>query len=133
MGNNISSTFFNDILLNYQSVHVLKPAYTIKISPTKWLAISTGLSSNREPTTTTNTLVILDNMTFYNIELLSTKEPIDEYVYREIYCNFKGRPMYTWGNVFKNTKLGLREKHRNPNYEGVRQLRGNQSKPLYGV
>ena len=99
MGNNISTTFFNDLLLNYQSVHALKPAYTIKISPTKWLAISTGLSSNREPITNINTLVILDNMTFYNIELLSTKEPIDEFVYREIYCNFKGRPMYTWGNV----------------------------------
>jgi len=110
MGNNISTTFFNDLLLNYQSVHALKPAYTIKISPTKWLAISTGLSSNREPITNINTLVILDNMTFYNIELLSTKEPIDDYVYREIYCNFKGKPMYHWGeaptSVSKSVLMG---------------------------
>ena len=97
MGNNISSTFFNDLLLNYQSAHTLRPAYTIKISPTKWLSISKGLSSNRE--TNINTLIILDNMTFYNICLLSTREPIDQMTYLEIYCNFKGRPMYHWGNI----------------------------------
>mgnify|MGYP005702882725 CR=1 FL=1 len=102
MVNNLSSTFFNDLVLNYQSVHTLTPAYTIKISPTKWLAISTGLSSNREPVSGINRLVILDNMTFYNIELLSTIEPIDEFTYREIYCNFKGKPMYNWGNVPKD-------------------------------
>lgn len=107
MGNNLSATFFNDLLLNYQSVHTLTPVYTIIISPTKWLAISTGLSSNREPTFRINTLVVLDNMTFYNIELLSTEQPIDDGIYREIYCNFKGKPMYHWGKVPKDVPIAV--------------------------
>ena len=40
-------------------------------------------------------------------------------------------PYMVQGVVFKNLDLGLRAKYRNPNYETIRRLRGNQSSPLY--
>jgi hypothetical protein len=43
----------------------------------------------------------------------------------------KQTPYIVQGIVFKNMELGLRAKYRNPNYEVVRKLRGNQSSPLY--
>ena len=49
---------------------------------------------------------------------------------KDTYASHK-TPYMVQGIVFKNMDLGLREKHRNPNYEAVRQLRGNQPKPLY--
>jgi len=62
----------------------------------------------------------------YNMNCTKT----DIRLLKETYASNK-TPYMIQGIVFKNTELGLREKHRNPNYEEVRQLRGNQSKPLY--
>ena len=47
-------------------------------------------------------MVILDGMTFYSISILSTEEPIDEWVYLEIYQDFKGKPIYNWGSIPKH-------------------------------
>lgn len=62
----------------------------------------------------------------YNVNCTTT----DMRLLKETYASHK-TPYMVQGIVFKNMDLGLREKHRNPNYEAVRQLRGNQSKPLY--
>jgi len=96
MGNNLSINI-SDFLLSYQSVHSPIASYTIKMSPTKWIPIYKGLPSNRD--NSDDELIILDNMTFYNINILSTTDPIDEMVYLEIYQDFKGKPIYHWGNI----------------------------------
>jgi len=49
---------------------------------------------------------------------------------KETYAGDK-TPYMIQGIVFKNMDLGLRAKYRNPNYEIVRKLRGNQAKKLY--
>ena len=85
---NLNSQFINDFVLSYQSTHAPTPAYTIKISQTRWAAVYKGLPSNRS--NIEDEMVILDGMTFYSISILSTEEPIDEWVYLEIYQDFKG-------------------------------------------
>lgn len=62
----------------------------------------------------------------YNVNCTTT----DMRLLKETYASHK-TPYMVQGIVFKNMDLGLREKHRNPNYESVRKMRGNQSKPLY--
>lgn len=97
MGNTFSNTFVSDMLLNYSSMHSPKPSYTIKVSQTKWAAIYRGLPSSRE--FKENEMIILDNMDFYNINILSTRDPIDEMTYLEIYSDFKSHPIYKWGRI----------------------------------
>ena len=97
---NLNSQFLNDFILSYQSTHAPTPAYTIKISQTCWAAVYKGLPSNRS--NIQDEMVILDNMTFYSISILSTQEPIDEWVYLEIYQDFKGKPIHRWGKIPSN-------------------------------
>ena len=94
---NLNSQFINDFALSYQSTHTPIPAYTIKISQTRWAAVYKGLPSNRS--NISDEMIILDGMTFYSISILSTEEPIDEWVYLEIYQDFKGKPIHHWGNI----------------------------------
>ena len=94
---NINSQFFNDFVLSYQSTHAPTPAYTIKLSQTRWAAVYRGLPSNRSAIE--DEMVLLDGMTFYSISILSTEEPIDEWTYLEIYQDFKGKPIYHWGII----------------------------------
>lgn len=97
---NLNSQFINDFVLSYQSTHTPTSAYTIKISQTRWAAVYKGLPSNRNDIH--NEMVLLDGMTFYSISILSTEDPIDEWTYLEIYQDFKGKPIYHWGNIPKN-------------------------------
>jgi hypothetical protein len=106
---NLNSQFINDFVLSYQSTHTPTPAYTIKISQTRWAAVYKGLPSNRS--NIQDEMVILDGMTFYSISILSTEQPIDEWVYLEIYQDFKGKPIHHWGklpdSVSKMVKAGV--------------------------
>tara|TARA_Y100000768_G_C23948225_1_gene668749 strand:+ start:836 stop:1213 length:378 start_codon:yes stop_codon:yes gene_type:complete len=97
---NINSQFLNDFVLSYQSTHSPTPVYTIKLSQTRWAAVYKGLPSNRS--NISDEMVLLDEMTFYSISILSTEEPIDEWTYLEIYQDFKGKPIYHWGRIPKH-------------------------------
>ena len=97
MGNLFSDHFFDDLILNYKSVESPTPYFTIRFNQTKWVSIFKGIATKRK----NDQLIIYDNNEFYTITILSTKEPIDQAVYYEIYKEFKSLPIYSWGNVPK--------------------------------